>query len=103
MNALKKLACLYSAKSFQTKLEEFRQAYYALQYDMDEEWREYLHPLVIGDWKDPYELIEFIEKEHEPRPDYPLEMDHRVVITVDGRCWDSLEYSTKLSELLNKL
>lgn len=84
-------------------MEEFRQAYYALQYDLDEEWKVYLRPLVLGDWKDPYELIEFIEEEHIPRPDYPLEMGHRVVITGDGRRWDSLEYSTTLSELLNKL
>lgn len=103
MNALKRLACLYSAKSFQDQLQEFREAFYALQYDLDDEWREYLTPLVLKHWRDPYELVEFIEKEHEPRPEHPLEMDHRVVITGDGRRWDSLEYSTKLSELLNKL
>lgn len=104
MNFLLKQAGLYlDGEEFQERLRKYQDAYYAFESEIDDEWREYLLPIVLGGWKDSLELLDFVRRGHPiPRPSEPLEIPHLVVVTDKGK-WDSVEYQKEIGEILNKL
>ena len=91
-----------SDEEFQKDLAKYRKAYYIFEDYLDDDWREFLQPIMSRDWASMWEFMGYVKEQKLKPPRPTLDLPPIVAVTSDG-VFHSEQYETEFCALIKKV